>query len=124
MKKYLLFGVIAFLFSSFTTLSFTQIVSAFNSGKSNEIAKYFDVTVEITLPGKSNSYSKNQAALVLQEFFQQNNVKDFKVIHQSESTTSQYCIGNLNTSNGTYRTTIFIKQKGEKQLIQELRFEK
>jgi hypothetical protein len=124
MKKYLLFGAIVFLFSSFITLSLTQIVSAFNSGKSSEVAKYFDVTVEITLPGKSNSYSKNQAALVLQEFFQQNNVKDFKVIHQSESTGSQYCIGNLNTSNGIYRTTIFIKQKGEKLLIQELRFEK
>jgi hypothetical protein len=51
-------------------------------------------------------------------------VTNFEVIHQSESAGSQYCIGNLTTSNGVYRTTIYMKQKGEKELVQELRFEK
>lgn len=124
MKKYLLPFFILLLFSSFITITFVPVINALKSGNAKEVAKYFDSTVEITLPEKSNSYSKSQAQLVLKEFFKSINVKGFEVIHQSENAGSQYCIGNLKTDMGPYRTTIYMKQKGEKQLIQELRFEK
>lgn len=124
MKNFLLsLGTIA-LFSSFINISFVEIINAVKSGNAAEVAKYFDNTVEITLPEKSNSYSKKQAQLVLQDFFTKNGVKNFEVIHQSESSGSQYCIGNLTTNNGIFRTTIYMKQKGNKQFVQELRFEK
>jgi hypothetical protein len=124
MKKYLLSLFVLVISSSFVAISFTQIVSAMKSGNATEVSKYFDNSVEITLPDKSNSYSKSQAQLVLQEFFKNNPVKDFKIIHQSENAGSEYCIGNLATTNGVFRTTIFVKQKGQKDLVQELRFEK
>lgn len=124
MKKIILSIAIAGLLSSFLNISFTEVLDAIKSGNANEVAKYFDNTVEITLPGKSNSYSKSQAQLVLRDFFNTNNVKNFQVIHQSENAASQYCIGNLNTSSGLFRTTIYMKQKGDRQVIQELRFEK
>src|SRR5450432_1317247 len=124
MKRLLLFLAIFISVSSFLSLSFTEVVKAIKSGNSAEVSKYFDNTVEITLPGKSNSYSKTQAELVLHDFFATNVVKDFEVLHKSDDQGSQYCIGNLQTNNGTFRTTIYMKQKGEKGLIQELRFEK
>lgn len=124
MKKNLLSALIVTVFSSFTYISFTEIINAIKSGNATEVAKYFDNTVEITFPQKSNSYSKNQAQIVLHDFFNQNPVKDFQVIHQSENAGSEYCIGNLTTVNGVFRTTIYIKQTGAKELIQELRFEK
>ncbi len=124
MKKILLSSLIVTVFSSFTYISFTEIINAIKSGNATEVAKYFDNTVEITFPQKSNSYSKNQAQLVLHDFFNENAVKNFQVIHQSENAGSEYCIGNLTTSNGVFRTTIYIKQVGAKELIQELRFEK
>lgn len=104
--------------------SFDEVIRAIKSGHADEIARYFDNSVEITLPEKSNSYSKSQAEMVMREFFIRNAVKDFDVIHQSEKSASQYCIGNLSTGGGVYRTTIYMKQKGNKQVIQELRFEK
>lgn len=124
MKKLILSILVAGLFSSFTTISFTEILNALKSGSAKEVARYFDNTVEITFPEKSNSYSKSQAELVLGDFFKSNNVKNFEVIHKSENASSQYCIGNLMTGNGTFRTTIYMKQKGDKQVVQELRFEK
>lgn len=124
MKKYFLSFFILIISTSFNTLSFSQIVNAFKSGKSEEVAKYFDNTVEITFFSKTSSYSKSQASLVLHEFFETNPVKTFQVIHQSENDESKYCIGNLSTANGVFRTTIYIKQKGDKQVLQELRFEK
>lgn len=124
MKKLLLSFAILGILSSFTGISFSEVVSAIKSGKANEVAKYFDNTVEITLPDISNSYSKSQAELVLYKFFSTNSVSNFDVIHKSESAGSQYCIGNLTTSNGVYRTTIYMKQKDDKEVVQELRFEK
>ena len=124
MKK-LLLSILTFIsICSFISLSFTEVVKAIKSGNSAEVSKYFDNTVEITLPEKSNSYSKSQAELVLHDFFASNGVKDFEVLHKSDHPGSQYCIGNLQTNNGTFRTTIFMKQKGDKELVQELRFEK
>ena len=124
MKKIILSISVISLLCSFSMISFTEVVSAIKSGKATEVARYFDNTVEITLPEKSNSYSKSQGELVLYNFFNNNTVTNFEVIHKSESAGSQYCIGNLITNNGTFRTTIYMKQKGDKQVVQELRFEK
>lgn len=124
MKKLLLSLVIFISVCSFISLSFTEVVKAIKSGNSAEVSKYFDNTVEITLPEKSNSYSKSQAELVLRDFFASNGVKDFEILHKSDAPGSQYCIGNLQTNTGTFRTTIFMKQKGDKELVQELRFER
>ncbi len=124
MKIFLLFFLVFFSLSSFVSLSFTEIINAIKSGDAAEVSKYFDNTVEITFPGKSNSYSKSQAELVLRDFFSTNSIKKFEVLHKSDNAGSQYCIGNLQTSGGLFRTTIYLKQKAEKQVIQELRFEK
>jgi hypothetical protein len=48
-------------------------------------------------------------------------VKKFEIIHKGENAGSQFCIGTLYTKNGSFRTTIFMKQKGGGQLLQELR---
>ncbi len=124
MKNLLFSSLLFLLLSSFLPLSFTEIINAIQSGNASEASKFFDNTVEITLPGKSNSYSKSQAELVLHDFFSNNQIKNFQVIHKSDNGGSQYCIGNLNTSSGIFRTTIYMKQKGDKLVVQELRFER
>jgi hypothetical protein len=123
MKKYLFFLCLFIVLTSFT-ISFTGVANALKSGNAGEVSKYFDNTIEMSLSETSKSFSKNQAQLVLRQFFSNNPVKDFKVIHESENEGSQYCIGNLTTTNGVFRTTIYMKQKGDKQLVQEMRFEK
>ena len=111
------------LFSSFTFIGIDEVVNAVKSGNAAQVAKYFDNTVEISLPDKSNSYSKSQAEIVLKDFFANNPVKGFDIIHKGENAGSQYCIGTLLTKNGSFRTTIYMKQKGDVQVLQELRFE-
>jgi hypothetical protein len=75
------------------------------------------------MPDKSNTYSRSQAEMVLKDFFSTNGVKSFEVLHKGENGGSQYCIGTLNTRNGLYRTTVFMKQKADRLVLQELRFE-
>ena len=124
MKRIISLLAIGFLFSAFTSFSgMDEVINALKSGNTAQIARFFDNTVEITMPGKSSSFSKSQAELVLKDFFNNNPVKGFEVMHKGDNAGSQFCIGNLDTKNGSYRTTLFMKQKGDKQLLQEIRFE-
>ena len=124
MKKFYSIAALTVLVSSFTILaSIDEVVNAMKSGNAAQVARFFDNSVEISMPDKSNSFSKTQAEIVLKDFFANNPVKGFEVIHKGENAGSQYCIGTLLTKNGSFRTTVFMKQKGDLQVLQELRFE-
>ncbi|MBC7866329.1 MAG: DUF4783 domain-containing protein [Gloeobacteraceae cyanobacterium ES-bin-316] len=121
--------IFTILFASFALFSFTiqtgiqDVVSGLQANNAAQIARYFDVTVDITLPQKSNSYSKSQAEVILRDFLATNPVKSFQVLHKGDNAGSQYCIGKLVTKTNSYRTTVFMKQRGDKQFLQEIRFE-
>ncbi len=125
MKQFFLIAItVAFCsFKNSPFVSIDEVVGAMKTGNSALVAKYFDNTVEITMPDKGNSFSKSQAEIVLKDFFANNPVKGFDVIHKGQNAGSQYCIGTLITKNGSFRTTLYMKQKGELQVLQELRFE-
>lgn len=103
---------------------FDDISSAFKTGNAREIAKFFNSSVELTIDNKENVYSKTQAELVLKEFFANNPVNSFTVMHRGSSKGPLYAIGTLETSNGSYRTYIFVAKMGDKYVIQEIRLEK
>ena len=124
MKRFFTLLTLGALLSSFTFFSsIEEVITAMKAGNSTDIARFFDNTVEINTPDKSNSYSKSQGELVLRDFFTTNVVKSFIVNHKGENSNSQFCIGKLVTTNGTYRTTIYIKLKVVKQLLQKITFE-
>ena len=106
-----------------TTLTLDDITYAMRAGNAGELSRYLDNRVDICLPEKSDSYSKIQAEMIIRDFFSTNVVQNFLVKQKGGSGATEYCVGVLQTRNGDYRTTLFIKQKGDKQLLQELRFQ-
>lgn len=113
------------LLSSFTLLSeIDNVANAIKNGDAAQIARSFDDKVQLTMPDKSGSYDKAQAESVLKTFFNANRVTGFVVIHKGGNDGSEYCIGTLQTKNGIYRTTVFMKQKGNTEVLQELKFER
>ena len=131
MKRLFTYVFLPFFLGSFTlsTINFTsssvnEVVNALKTGNASQVSKYFDNTIDITLLDKSSSYSRSQAELVLKDFFIINGVISFEALHTGDNTGSQYLIGNLKTKKGNYRTTVYMKQKADKQVVQELRFEK
>lgn len=100
-----------------------DVIKALQKGDANELGKYIDDNVEITLPGKADTYSRAQAAIILQDFFNNNGVKGFEVKHKGDNGGSQFCIGTLMTRSGNYRATVFMANKGGKQVIKEIRFQ-
>ena len=124
MKKLLLISLSFFTLCSFSGISgLDEVISGLRAGNATQMAKYFDNTVEISLPARSNTYSKSQAEMVLKDFFKNHTVKSFTVIHSGENKVSQFCIGNLVTAAGNFRTTLQMKLKGDKQVLQEIKFE-
>ncbi|MBL7699131.1 MAG: DUF4783 domain-containing protein [Chitinophagaceae bacterium] len=112
------------LFSSFAvTDSIDEVLSALKSGNASQLAKYFDTRVDISLPNRSDNFSRNQAEMILKDFFASNEVKSFVVKHKGENAGSQFCIGLLQTKNGNFRTKIYMKQKGNQQVVQEIAFQ-
>jgi hypothetical protein len=126
MKKILglaLLGLV-FLMTSFRPqYSIEEVIGALKTGNASQMAKYFDNRVDISLPDKSDNYSRNQGEMILRNFFATNGVKNFVVKHTGENNGSQFCIGSLQTKNGNFRTKLYMKQKGDQQVVQEVAFQ-
>lgn len=105
------------------TYSLDDITTAIRLGNAGELSRYLDNRVDIYLPEKNDSYSKIQAEMIIRDFFSTNGVRNFVVRKMGFSGGSEYCVGVLQTKNGDYRTTLFTHQKGDRQLVQELRFQ-
>ncbi len=112
-----------FLLSFAPSYSIEQVLVALRTGNASELSKYFDTRVDISLPNKSDNYSRNQAEMILKDFFASNEVKNFVVKHKGENNGSQFCIGLLQTRNGNFRTKLYMKKKGDQQVVQEIAFQ-
>ncbi|HTN05327.1 DUF4783 domain-containing protein [Agriterribacter sp.] len=120
----LMVGGFAFNYSnSGYPYSIEDVVTAMNTGNVNQLSNYFDKVVEITLHDKSNTYSRSQAEIILKDFFHSYGVKAFRIVHKGSNSGSEFCIGNLQTKYAAFRTTIFMKTRSRKQVLQEIRFE-
>lgn len=124
MKNIFKYCLILFSFFIFSFISIDDVARAIKSGNASQLSKFFDNTIQITFPDKSNAYSKSQAELVVQDFFDNNVVKNFEITGKGDNGGVEIVTGNLLTKNGEFKTTFYLKQKGDKQLLQELRFEK
>src|SRR3954470_13511565 len=100
--------------------SIDNISSAIKSGNASALAASFQGNVEITIKDAGNSYSKNQAEMVLKNFFGAHQPKSFAIVHQGTSPEgSKYFIGTLGTSTGNYRTYVYAKASAAAMVIQE-----
>jgi len=120
----LLLLISAFILSSFTKQNgIDEVIGALRSGNSSQLSGYFDENVELTLPDKSDSYSRAQAQLIVKDFFGNNGVKGFELKHKGDSPGGHFCIGTLQTNAGNFRTNVFMKTKNGKEVVKEIRFQ-
>ena len=106
--------------------SIGDITKALGSGDLAALAAMMDAEVELSILTDENTYAKEQAREKLAAFFSANTPSGFSQVHQgsSKSDNAEYCIGNLTTSSGVYRVYIYVAKKGERMVLQELRFDR
>ena len=129
MKRFLVLVLLfsTVLLSSFAnvdTMEMDDVVTALKAGDASQLSKYFDSRVDIGMPDKSDNYSRTQAEMIIKDFFVSNGVRNFDLKYKSEKSGSNYCVGTLETKAGNFRTTLFMKQKGNREYLQDLSFQR
>ena len=104
---------------------FENIGKAFRDGDASQLAVNFASSFDIILPGNEGTFSKQQAEMILKDFFSKNKPKGFMINHQGTSNDgSRYAIGTYRALNQSYRAYILLKSIGNKFLISQLQLEK
>lgn len=100
-----------------------DIKESIKAGSAKEISQHFHQTIDVTLEGDINNYSKTQAEYVLKEFFQKYPPSTFMVVHQGASKAGMpYAIGQYSSGDHIFRVWIRIKKTGDSFLIHEISF--
>jgi ribosome biogenesis GTPase A len=105
--------------------TFDEVIAAIKTSNTKDIAKHFNNNVELTVLNKEGVYSKQQAEIILKNFFAENPPKNVTLQHKGSSAQgSRYAIAIYESTQSKYRVYIFMKETGGYASIHELRFEK
>jgi hypothetical protein len=105
--------------------SIEPVISAIDEGSSSELAKYFDVSIALNVNGNQGDYSKNQAEIVVKDFFKKNPSLGFKVVFRNETNPSLISyIGDYQSTENSYKVFIRVNQQGDLLKIYSLEFVK
>ena len=127
LKAFLVFGILTLqVFASHGQGEvIDQVKETIKAGSAKELSKFLFQTVDVTIEGKVQSYSKAQAEFVFRDFFRQHPPSEFNIIHQGSSKGGQpFAIGQYKSSDGTYRVFMKIKSVNKQQLLHEISFSK
>lgn len=122
-------SILLIFIASITSFAFTidvidDVATAIRSGNPKNISKYFIEHIDLKVIEQEDVYSKQQAEMILKDFFTKHPVRSFTIAHKSAPKGgSQYIIGTLETTNGKFRVYFLIKTTGTETLIQQFRIE-
>ena len=114
---------------SMANLSFVRqdgleaVLNALKNGNAAAIGARMEDQIELTLPDQSGVVTKAQALSQLTKFFNANTAKGFELKHKGGTPGATYAIGTLQTQQGDFRVNIFLRGKGNKELLRELRIQ-
>ena len=100
------------------------VIQAIKKGNASEIDPFMNSKVELVLPGKSGVFSQEQAHFILKDFFKDNHVQSFEMLHHGTRQNATFAIGRYNCSNGTYRMYFLVKKSKDQSVIHQIRIEK
>jgi hypothetical protein len=105
--------------------SIDPIVSAIDSGSSSDLARYFDSSISLNVNGQQGEFSKNQAEIVLKDFFKKNPPIGFSLVFRNEKPTSlSTYIGEYSSGQGSFKVFIKVSQNDNSFRIYSLDFVK
>ncbi|NVJ87167.1 MAG: DUF4783 domain-containing protein [Algoriphagus sp.] len=105
--------------------SIDPVILAIDSGSSSELARYFGNSISLNINGQQGDFSKNQAELVLRDFFKKNPPLSFQVVFKSENNPSlSSYIGEYQSGQARYKVLIKINQQNSQLEVYSLGFVK
>lgn len=103
---------------------FTNAQIAIKNGSATPLSRYFANGMELTILGKKGSYSKNQAQVVIGDFFKTNAPSDYYYQHKgsNKEQSLHYSIGEYNSNGKLFRVYMVVREVEGVYLIDTLDF--
>lgn len=128
---YLKVFILSIFLTTFSKSGYSQeflkkIESGILKGNAKEMSVYFDKYVNVFILDKTNSYSKNQAEIVIQNFFSKIEPKYIEDVNKgfSQSNQALYYICTLKTNSTQFQVYLFFVIRNATYVLKEIRIEK
>ncbi len=122
---FILFMVFSFQVFAATSEIPPDIINAFNKGDSKRLIQYCKNQLDLVITNQERSLcNKTEGTRLLENFFNTNVPIKFDIKHQGGQGNAVFAIGQLITSNGNYRITLFIEKSSNDLKISQLRIER
>jgi hypothetical protein len=102
-----------------------QVHEAIRQGSASTLSNFFHSRIDLELTGTDGNFSRDQAEMILKDFFRKYPVKSYTIRHEGSSDDgSKYSIGLYESKDGSrYRVYVLLKQEDEGLRINQLQFE-
>ena len=89
-----------------------------------EISKYFNSESEIIIDNKSHKGNRYQQSKILDEFYSDNNINNFNIIHQGDSENNIiYNLAEYSSNNDLYKILLILKNKNNSYIIEKFKID-
>jgi hypothetical protein len=95
----------------------SQIIAAIQSGNAKDLATFFDDKIELGVMDKKNFYSREQAEIIMRDFFREYPVGSFSVQHSGGRDDSHFYIGIYKSGQNQFRIYYHLRCKGPESKI-------
>ena len=121
MTKNLLFA----LFSSLSAIAYAgegeKIASAIQTANTIELSGMFNSSIELVTPASSGVNTREQARVVLDNFFRNNTPVKATLTHETSGTSNSMIVISLVTKTGTFRISVIGFYRNGNLLINEFK---
>lgn len=90
---------------------FVPIAKYFAAGDAESLSAWFAPSLEVSIFGKANDASKNQAKQIMKAFFQHHSPRAFRIRHQAGRENMKYVLADLTAGGEHFNVIIFATYK-------------
>lgn len=124
MRKLIIILSILMAMGSLNAQDASGISAALGKGDHASLASMMASTVDLTIGKREGTYSRNQAEIMLRDFFEANPPKGHQHKHEGKSGAGgHFLIGELQLESVRMDSYVILAKQGERFRIQEIRLE-
>ena len=104
--------------------SLDNLILSLEIKNGEEITKYFDSKSEIIIDNKSHKGNRYQQSKILDEFYIDNNINKFNIIHQGDSENNIiYILAEYTSNNDLYKILLVLKNIDNNYTIEKFKID-
>jgi hypothetical protein len=128
MKKaisfFLLFTLVTWAYTQEKEDSIDPVVKTIQDADAKSLAAFFNMTVEMKLPGHENTYSSSQGEMIMKDFFKKFPPDSFSVIQKGNTdNSSRFAICDYLSGSTHYQVYLYLRKDQDKFLVNKIKFE-